>query len=50
VVNGRKFAAYTDLPDGGTGKTCLGGGMHCLSASSLTTEMKVHFYVIVWQS
>jgi len=24
----------TDSPDGGTGKTCLGGGMHCPSASS----------------
>jgi len=21
-------------PDGGTGKTCLGGGFHCLNASS----------------
>jgi len=30
-----KSAAHTDLPDGVTGKTCLGRGMHCLSASSL---------------
>jgi len=35
VVNGHKSAAYTDLPDGSTGKMCLGGGMHCPSASSL---------------
>ena len=37
VVNGHKSAgctAYNDSPDGGTGKTCLGGGMHCPSASS----------------
>ena len=34
VVNGHKSAARTDSPDGGTGKTCLGGGMHCPSASS----------------
>jgi len=34
VVNGHKSAARTDSPDGGTGKTCLGGGIHCPSASS----------------
>ena len=34
VINGRKTAAYTDSPDGGTGKTCLGGGMPRPSASS----------------
>jgi len=34
VINGHKSAAHTDLLDGGTGKTCLGGGMHCASASS----------------
>jgi len=34
VVNGHKSAAHTDSPDGGTDKTCLGGGMHCPSASS----------------
>jgi len=33
VVNGHKYAAHTDSPDGVTGKTCLGGGMHCPSAS-----------------
>jgi len=33
MVNGHKSAARTDSPDGGTGKTCLGGGMHCPSAS-----------------
>ena len=34
VVNGHKSAAHTDSPDTGTGKTCLGGGMHCPSAFS----------------
>ena len=34
VINGHKTAADTDLPDGGTGKTCLRGGMHCPRASS----------------
>jgi len=34
VVNGHKSAAHTDSPDGGAGKTCLGGGMHWPSASS----------------
>jgi len=34
VVNGHKHATHTDSPDGGTGKTCLGAGMHCPSASS----------------
>jgi len=34
VVHGHKSAADTDSPDGGTGKSCLGGGMHCPSASS----------------
>jgi len=34
MANGHKSAAHTDSPDGGTGKTCLGGGMHCPSASS----------------
>jgi len=34
VVNEHNSAAHTDLPDGGTGKTCLGGGTHCPSASS----------------
>jgi len=38
VVNGRKSAAHTDTPDGVTGKTCLGGGMHCPSASSFLTH------------
>jgi len=28
VVNGHKSAVHTHSPDGGTGKTCLGGGMH----------------------
>jgi len=34
VVNGHKSSARTDSPDGGSGKTCLGGGMHCPSAAS----------------
>jgi len=34
VINGHKSAAHTDSPDGSTGKTCLGRGMHCSSASS----------------
>jgi len=34
VVNGHTHTDHTDLSDGGTAKMCLGGGMHCLSASS----------------
>jgi len=34
-------AAHTDSLDGGTGKTCLGGGMHCPSASSLLMSLTV---------
>jgi len=34
VVNGHKSAAHTHSLDGGTGKTCPGGGVHCPSASS----------------
>jgi len=37
VVNGHKSVAHTDSPDGGTGKTCLGRGMHCPSACSLVS-------------
>ena len=33
VVNGHRSAAHTDSLDGGTGNTCLGGGMHCYIAS-----------------
>jgi len=33
VVNGHSFILiHTDLPDGGTGKTCLGRGIHCPTA------------------
>jgi len=35
VVNGHKSAAYTYSPDGSTSMMCLGGDMHCPSASSL---------------
>jgi len=38
VVNEHESAAHSDSPDGGTGKTCLGRGMHCPSASSLVME------------
>ena len=34
VANGHKSAAHTDSPDGGIGKTSLGGGMYCPSVSS----------------
>ena len=34
VVNRHKSAAHADSPDGSTGKTCLGEGIHCPSASS----------------
>jgi len=33
AVNGHKSAAHTDSPNGVTGKTFLGGGIHCPSAS-----------------
>ena len=36
VVNGHKSAVHTDSPDGDTGKTCLGRGVHCPCASSLS--------------
>ena len=39
VVNGHKYAAHTDSPDGGTGKACLGGGMHCPGAYSLASGL-----------
>jgi len=35
VINGDQSAAHTASPDGGTDKTCLGGGMHCPSAYSI---------------
>jgi len=34
VVKWHKSTTHTDSPDGGCGKTYLGGGMHCPSASS----------------
>jgi len=40
VVYGHKSAAHTDLPDGGTDKTCFGGGMRCPSASSSSSDGK----------
>jgi len=36
VVNGYKSASHSDSQDGGTGKTCLGGGMRCPSVSGLS--------------
>jgi len=41
MVNGHK-SAHTDSPDGGTGKTCLGGRMHCPSASSSFIHSFIH--------
>jgi len=38
VVNRHKCVARTDSRDGGTGKTCLGRGMHCPSAFSFCFE------------
>jgi len=32
VVNGHKSDGDNDSPNGGSGKTCLGGGKHCPSA------------------
>ena len=32
--SGQQTFIHTDSPDGGTGKTCLGGDVHCLNASS----------------
>jgi len=40
VVNGHKSAADTDSPDGVTGKTCFGGGMHRRSACSYNCAKK----------
>ena len=40
VVNGHKSAAHTDLPDGGTDKSCFGGGMHYPSAFSYGRPME----------
>jgi len=34
IIIRHKSAGHTDMPDGGSGKTCLGGGMHYPSASS----------------
>jgi len=42
VVSGHKSAAHTDSPDGGTGKTCLGEGRQCPSASSLISVSVLH--------
>jgi len=50
VVNGHKSAAHTDSPDGGTGKTCLGGGMHCPSLLVLNYNvgsLRLHMVVII---
>jgi len=35
VINGHRSGTPTDSPDGGTGKTSLGGGMQSPSASRL---------------
>jgi len=45
VINGHKPAAHSDSPDGGTSKTCLGGGKHCPSASSLNSVTYLSLYI-----
>ena len=40
VINGNKSAGHTESPDGSTGKTYLGEGMHCPSASSIYNFLK----------
>jgi len=47
VVNGHKSTAQTDSPDDGTGRTCLGEGMHCPSASSSSSGIKFKYYAYV---
>ena len=44
LLGDTESAAHTDSPDGGTGKTCLGGGMHCPSASSYIRETRFVAY------
>jgi len=48
VIDGHKSAPHTDPPDGGSGKTCLGGGMHCPNASSFMCDTK--FHVVLYPS
>ena len=38
MVNGHNSAAHTDLPDGGTGKTCLGGEVRIVLVLLVTNE------------
>jgi len=45
VINAHKSAARTD---GGTRKTCLGGGMHSPSASSIYLQPFVHCLNIIF--
>ena len=48
MVNGHKTAAHTDSPDGRTAKTCLGGRMHCPSASSFILCFLKNEHEILW--
>jgi len=34
---------HTNSPDRGTGKTCIGGGMHCPSASSFLYGVRLTY-------
>ena len=47
MVNGHKSAAHIDLPNGGTGKTYLGGDMHCPNASSFECVSDLAFTLIL---
>ena len=50
VVNEHKFAVYTHSPDGGTGKTCLAGGMHCVSASGIVFAWNHGCMLCTWRT
>jgi len=47
VVNEYKSAAHADSQHGGTGKTCLDGGLHCPSAFSCWRCCRYYFKVIM---
>ena len=54
IDNGHKSAVHTDSSDGGTDKTCFGGGMHCPSASSYGRSMEygrpLYFHAVICSS
>jgi len=43
MVNGHKYAAHTDSPDGATGKTCRGGGMQCTVSVFLVNDRLISY-------